>query len=602
MKGVGSVADTVADLILKGSSIGDAAKLIAGVCVRGGELLVAFKPAWNRASFSRFLILAVAIAVMLPELVIGLTVTDSYRFNLLWPEQFGDLFRAGQFYPRWLPLSWNGLGSPNFYFYPPLFFWVTSSFDALSGGSLAPERFVPLGSLAFVIASGFTMNAWLKAHVSGGRALAGACAYMAAPYHLYDIYGRGALAEAAAYASVPLVMLALARLGEGRVRYVPLVSLGFAALLVSHLPSVLLVSLFLILPYTVFVARRCEDPLRFVVRAGLGGVLGIALSAIYLIPALALLPFVSAHALSASFYQPENWFFWHIRAGAMGARMLLIIPLALAAGLFALGSLADNWKTKGDPQLAFWAGLTLFIVVLIAGLVPPIWKIPGLALVQFPWRALLIAEFTSITMLSMRFPALGKPLGVAASFLLAFSYFVLAFMAGHTIARTWEGQKITARQIRSHHIDAPEYLPAGTRMAQGQTADDVEIDLPKLAAATASLPAARIKVSDAADGGMNLDVTSPAPTVLLLPRFYFPHWQVHDGAGHAIPVRPDPKRRVVTFDAPAGRSSFRLSLGPAPFETSARILSLMAALMLLVTIAWALGSASQAARKTARPD
>jgi len=37
----------------------------------------------------------VAVLAMAPELTIGLTVTDSYRFNLLWPDQFGDAFRAG---------------------------------------------------------------------------------------------------------------------------------------------------------------------------------------------------------------------------------------------------------------------------------------------------------------------------------------------------------------------------------------------------------------------------------------------------------------------------------------------------------------------------
>ena len=521
-------------------------------------------------------ILAIAVLALLPELAIGLTASDSYRFNLLWPDQFGDLFRMGHLYPRWLPLSWNGLGSPNFYFYPPLFFWVTSCFDALSGGSLAPERFVPLGSLAFLAASGFTMHAWLKVQVSAGRALAGACAYMAAPYHLYDIYGRGALAEAAAYASVPVVMLALARVGEGRSQYAPLLSVGFAALLLSHLPSALLVSLFLILPYVSLVGTRCARPLAFLVRAGTAGALGIALSAIYLVPALTLLPYVSSAALTGSFYRPENWFFWHVHAGPMGARMLLIIPLALAAALFALASMG---RPKGRAAQAplFWAGLILFIVLLIAGLVPVVWKLPGLALVQFPWRALLVVEFAAVTMLAVRFPALKNPFTLAASFCLAFSYFVLALMAAHTIARTSHGQRLIAEQIRSHHLDAPEYLPARTRIVQGDTADDVHIELPTLPIASATARSAKIQVSEMADGGMALNVESPERTQILLHRFYFPHWQVHDGSGRAIPVRPDARRRVVTFDAPEGRSSFRLSLGTAPFETLARFLSLIAA-------------------------
>ena len=49
------------------------------------------------------IVIAVALVALAPELLIGLTVTDNFRFNLLWPQQFADLFREGQLYPRWLP-------------------------------------------------------------------------------------------------------------------------------------------------------------------------------------------------------------------------------------------------------------------------------------------------------------------------------------------------------------------------------------------------------------------------------------------------------------------------------------------------------------------
>src|SRR4051794_8364519 len=90
------------------------------------------------------LILLVAVVAMAPELALGLTVSDSFRYNLLWPEQFATLFRDGHLYPRWLPLAWGGLGNPTFYFYPPSFFWVAAAIDTVTLGALAPERFTPL--------------------------------------------------------------------------------------------------------------------------------------------------------------------------------------------------------------------------------------------------------------------------------------------------------------------------------------------------------------------------------------------------------------------------------------------------------------------------
>ena len=543
---------------------------------------------WGGGRLSRdaLIIFLVAVLALTPELTIGLTVSDSYRFNILWPDQFGDLFRSGHWYPRWLPLSWNGLGSPNFYFYPPLFFWVTSAFDAASGGVLPPERFVPLGTLTFLILSGLTMRAWLKIHASERAALFGTIAYMLAPYHLYDIYARGALAETSAYAVVPLVMLVLARISEGRLRYLPLLSVGYAALLMTHLPTALLVSLFLIPPYVAVLAVRSPRPIDFLWRAAVGGAVGIALASIYLIPALTLLPYVSPAALSGSFYRPENWFFWHVEAGVMAARMFLIVPVTLAAGVFAVGSMRVGSR---EPETLLWAAIALVLAILIAGLVPPVWDLPGLRLVQFPWRALLLVEFSAITMLAIHPPKLRRIETVGAALLIVFAYCVLLLMIGHTVARTLHTQARTAAEIRLHHLDAPEYLPAGTKIVQGSGPDDVSFELPTLPVASASAAAVRISVSGESDGEMVVRVDGPTSTTVRLHRFYFPHWRIRDSRGQIVPSWPDPRQKVVTFNAPAGRSVFRLELGRAPNEALAQIASLIAALAcgVMLCLTWA---------------
>jgi uncharacterized membrane protein len=166
--------------------------------------------------YPRLLIAGVALMAMLPELIVGLSISDSMRYNIVWTDQFTQLFRAGDLYPRWLPQSWDGLGSPAFYFYPPLFFWAASLADVATLGLLETGRVASLASLALLAVSGLAMHAWLRSFVSPRPALIGALAYMLAPYHLYDIYGRGALAEVTSYAWLPLIMLAIRRIGEGR--------------------------------------------------------------------------------------------------------------------------------------------------------------------------------------------------------------------------------------------------------------------------------------------------------------------------------------------------------------------------------------------------
>ena len=532
-------------------------------------------------SHAATLIVLVATLAMVPELAAGLIVTDNFRFNLTWPEQFVELFRHGHIYPRWLPNSWGGMGSPVFYFYPPLFFWVTSLIDTVTGGTLSSERLVPLASLLLLIASGLSMRMWLRRHCGDRQATLGAIAYMLAPYHLYHFYGTGALAEASTYASVPIVMLALAQLGEGKSRYITVLALAYATLLFSHLPTALLVTLFLIAPYTGLVCTRTARPFRFMVQALTGGLIGIGISAVFVVPALALLPEVSPAALSGPFYRPENWFFWHIRGGIMSARMLLIVPISVAGFLFAAAS-AFNAKPKPTHRAVwFWPALTTFLVMLIAGLIPFVWKLPGLMLVQFPWRALSLVEFTAVTALAMRPPARSSLiLGAAAS--LAFAYLVLGLIAVHMVGRTWTGQSRTAAEIRADYGGAPEYLPAGTRIDLGTGPDDVRIALPRLPLASAGRSRAYIKAFGMSDGGMVVEITTPVATKLRLRRFYFPHWQIRDGWGHSVPVAPDLHDRVVSFQVPAGHSTFQLVPGTAPYEATGRDVSFIALIILVI--------------------
>ena len=125
------------------------------------------------------------------------------------------------------------------------------------------------------------MRAWL-ARETGTRTapLVGAIVYMAAPYHLLDLYVRGAFAEFAGYAVLPLLMLAIRRLAD-RPRAAPvLLAVAYAALLLTHLPTALLISVAVIPPYVLFRAWRMGErrlAAIFLLRAAAGGVLGIGL-------------------------------------------------------------------------------------------------------------------------------------------------------------------------------------------------------------------------------------------------------------------------------------------------------------------------------------
>src|SRR5437868_7198127 len=196
---------------------------------------------------------------------------DSFWIDWVWADQFNSELARGVLYPRWLPLANGGEGSPTFYFYPPLSFYLSGALGLLGLSTYATV----IGSfgVGFVI-SGYAMFAWLR---DTSHRLTGTLIFMIGPYHVVDFYGRGAQAECLGVAFIPLIALGIRRASEKRPA---LLAFAYAGLILTHLPLALLTSLFLIAPYCLWHRSigRCVPPLAS----------GIAMAAIYLLPALAL--------------------------------------------------------------------------------------------------------------------------------------------------------------------------------------------------------------------------------------------------------------------------------------------------------------------------
>ena len=69
-----------------------------------------------------------AFALLMPAILGPPMFHESFWIDVVWSDQFTALLKDGTLYPRWLPSSYDGLGAPIFYFYPPLAFYVTGFF------------------------------------------------------------------------------------------------------------------------------------------------------------------------------------------------------------------------------------------------------------------------------------------------------------------------------------------------------------------------------------------------------------------------------------------------------------------------------------------
>jgi hypothetical protein len=528
----------------------------------------------NKAPSDRWhilLICAVAVAILAPEFFKGLSLSDSVRFNIVWGDQFRELFRSGELYPRILPRSWGGLGSPTFYFYPPLFFWTASLIDVLTLAALPTGRLISLTSMFFLLVSGLAMRKWLAPLGGSTAALLGAIAYMLAPYHLFDIVGRGAVAEATGYAFLPLILIALRGLSRGESHSLPLLAGSYAGLVLSHLPTALLISVFVIPAYVLFEARRSTlGPAAYLLRTLGGGTLGLGIAACYLVPALSLLEHVSSEALFTVYYSVENWFFWRPGAWPKSGSMILIIPIAVASLLLAgAGAYAARRSDKRSEAL-FWFGVCAACFVMVSGLLPFLWSLPFLGQVQFPWRLLSIAEFAAITALVIGRPRLVAPLTLAGLAPGMMAATISLALVNYAAREASEMGSTVVSSFRAEYRDAPEYLPAGIPIPANEAGapDAHQVVLPR---AAVSLREGRIELNLA------------KPQRVEAPLFYFPAWKVSRMGGGEVPAAPSP-RGLLSWGAPAGASAFRVERVPAPGEGLAQAISVASLLALLGTL------------------
>ena len=381
-------------------------------------------------------IVLAAAMLTLPGALAPVRLNDSFWIDWVWLDQFAEQLRHGTLYPRWLPLSHGGLGSPVFYYYPPLAFYLASIF-VIAGLSVWAS--IVATFLAGYALSGATMYWWLKGQARAP--LFGALIFMIAPYHIFNFYTRGALAEFVATALLPLVMLGLRRLGEEKRGGFAIAALSYGALIGTHLPLALLGSLFLFGPYAL-IANRSR--LANLVPIGAALALGAALAAIYLVPSVLLDQYrASALLWQNANLRPSNWNPWNpLLWNSNGYRTVLIMVAAIEIPLLVLIV----------RHRSGWAAVAAAYGLIAVGAVPILWSLPGLSAVQFPFRLLPVAEFALATAAAL------VPWGPA---LLPLAIFPLMWTVIASASPGSEG--LSMAELRSLHPDVPENLPPGER-------------------------------------------------------------------------------------------------------------------------------------------
>ncbi len=336
---------------------------------------------------------------MLPVALYSFPNGDDLAQHYWWTREWANELQQGHWYPRWLSGAYGGRGSPVMLYYPPVPFFVSSIFYFFTNEALRALAMAYWMGLAL---SGVTMYAFGRLLLEEKDSLIAAGIYMLLPYHLFDFYQRSAQHEFWALAWVPLIFYGLYRIStEANWRAVPLLALGFALLLATHLPSALI--LIYLLPVIVLLLTR--DRWRLL-RIGVGFGVGMGMVCGFLFPFLFERDYLKSlgerseiQSFSAGFLLEDfSSTFSHIPFPSSGNFLrFLSASNWLAMGLLLLLVICTwiIWKShfRNHPLV-----LTLWVVTVLSWLLAtrltlPIWKVvPKMRALQFPIRWFVITS------------------------------------------------------------------------------------------------------------------------------------------------------------------------------------------------------------------
>ncbi|HIE39772.1 MAG TPA: hypothetical protein EYP77_12050 [Anaerolineae bacterium] len=567
----------------------------------------------NTQHATRLLLASSLLLLFLPALqpLLSSSLTCGYDniFHLWRAVEVEHLLRQGVLFSRWAPDMAHGYGFPLFIFVSPGSAYVVALFHM--AGLSWPVALNAAFGLGMVLGGLF---AFLLARELFGTlaGIVGAVAYVYAPYQAYEVFNRGSLWEAFAWAFPPLVIWGLHRWTVHKDRRSFVVgAIALAALILTHQLFAFLFAPLLV-GWVLLAWYRTRDP-RALLRGAAMGLLGLGLSAFYWLPGLAERGYVQTGRLLGTWvFDYHNNFITlaDLLAPPRSVDPALINDwppksLGLVPALIGLLALA-RWRRLDRAQQAQIALLLLLTVGFALMTLPvslPLWEhLPLLPYVQFPWRflspavlclSLLAAAAFDSTRNAQHAPRVpcrvfrfGFPLAIAALILGNIGWFYPAHCSppeGVSVAGMidWERATDTLGTTAKG-----EYLPVWVRrMPESdhlREAYRAGGPIPRLD--PESLPdGARILQADHGPLGASVELDTPTPFRARYLAFYYPGWRVWVD-GEPVEVAPADPEGLITFDVPVGRHTVTVRFTETPLRLAADIFSLASLLALIAAL------------------
>jgi len=355
------------------------------------------------------IVLLAALVAIAPQLLHGPSCGHDFNFHLVsWFDALNS-WRHGLLYPHWAASANYGAGEPRFVFYPPLTWMLGASL-----GLLLPWSLVPV-ALTFLLlaATGLATRALARQALADAPATLAGCASIFSGYALFTAYERSAFAELAGGFWIPLLLLFMLRDRNPEASAVKRALDGSAAPLALVVAGVWLsnvplgvMAFYLLAAGSLALAllQRAWWPL---LRAAVGAGVGLALAAIYLLPAAWQQHWVDIRQATEDpgLMIQNSWLFARhaepllqlhdveLRRVSTIAVIMVAVSLASLLVIWWRGILPPKSRSHARRWWSLLAAIPFVVLFLQFPLSQPVWNLlPRFRFLQFPWRLLVVLD------------------------------------------------------------------------------------------------------------------------------------------------------------------------------------------------------------------
>jgi hypothetical protein len=505
----------------------------------------------------------------------------------IWTQFFVSQFWAGDVYPRWISDLNSGLGSPTFFVYSPVFYFIAALLQPIVFG--VRSLFELDAALALgLFTSGLAAYVWFADVVSNKAAILASIAYMAMPYHLWgDFYVRCSVSEVWAFVWMPLILHFASSEPFGGKRAVAGVAVCFALLVSSHLITALLFVPVAAL-YVFWMAPQ-RRRLRATAAILVALLLGFGISAWYFLPAMAHERHISAARLAE---EPHYWyqnsflvtdfslFVWNpLKNGFNWYATWMAVHLGFLA--VAASLLVWDCSRIRRAELVFWITLVAALLWIMSPCSAVVWKlISPLQQIQFPWRFHAILTLAGGWLVAVAADAwMARPKPQRRLIVLSLSAVLLTSLLpyGH-VWRLYTKQTIAQDQQAELRAGA-DYLRrvwarwTAPELLRAEKIGDLGVSLPK---AKVLGGAGDVTVERWRPRDISLHVRLSEPSDIQVHQFYYPGWTARMATGDGeLVVTPSYPEGLIRVRAPAGDYEILIAFPMGPSEQAGLIVSIL---------------------------